>query len=130
MVPDFLDDLRTALLHNTGDSHEPDDVALLRSVRQVAVLILDDLGAHNYTEWTCNKLYSLLNYRLNYHLPVIITTNLKMPDLDECLGERTTSRIVQMCGIRRLTVDRDIRHIVSAQESGVRSQNKGTGKNI
>jgi DNA replication protein DnaC len=111
VVPDFLDDLRTALLHNGGDSHEPDDVALLRSVRRVAVLILDDLGAHNYTEWTCNKLYSLLNYRLNYQLPVIITTNLKMSELDEYLGERTTSRIVQMCRIYRLTVDRDIRHI-------------------
>ncbi len=111
VVPDFLDDLRTALLHSTGDSHEQDDVALLRSVRQVSVLILDDLGAHNYTEWTCNKLYSLLNYRLNHQLPVIITTNLKMSELDEYLGERTTSRIVQMCRIYRLTVDKDIRHI-------------------
>jgi DNA replication protein DnaC len=111
VVPDFLDDLRTALLHNTGDSREPDDVALFRSVRQEEVLILDDLGAHNYTEWTCNKLYSLLNYRLNYQLPVIITTNLKMSELDEYLGERTTSRIVQMCRIYRLTVDKDIRHI-------------------
>jgi DNA replication protein DnaC len=111
VVPDFLDDLRTALLHNTGDSREPDDVALLRSVRRGAVLILDDLGAHNYTEWTCNKLYTLLNYRLNYQLPVIITTNLKMSELDEHLGERTTSRIVQMCRIYRLTVDKDIRHI-------------------
>jgi len=118
VVPDFLDDLRAALLHTAADSHEADDVALLRSVRRVAVLVLDDLGAHNYTEWTCNKLYSLLNYRLNYLLPVIITTNLKMSELDEYLGERTTSRIVQMCGIRRLTVDRDIRHILSSQESG------------
>jgi len=111
VVPDFLDDLRAALLHNSGDSREPDDVSLLRAVRQGEVLILDDLGAHNYTEWTCNKLYSLLNFRLNYQLPVIITTNLKMSELDEYLGERTTSRIVQMCRIYRLTVDKDIRHI-------------------
>ena len=124
VVPDFLDDLRTALLHNTGDSHEPDDVALLRSVRQVSVLILDDLGAHNYTEWTCNKLYSLLNYRLNHQLPVIITTNLKMSELDEYLGERTTSRIVQMCRIYRLTVDKDIRHI-EAKRSGARKDGSG-----
>jgi DNA replication protein DnaC len=110
VVPDFLDDLRTALLHNAG-GREMDDVALLRSIRQVDVLVLDDLGVHNYTEWTCNKLYSLLNYRLNNQLPVIITTNLKMSELDEYLGERTTSRIVQMCRIFRLTVERDIRHI-------------------
>lgn len=112
VVPDFLDDLRAALLHN-GDSREPDDVALLGSIRQVEVLILDDLGAHNYTEWTCNKLYSLLNYRLNHRLPVIITSNLGLEELEVYLGERTTSRIVQMCRIYRLTVDRDIRHIRS-----------------
>ena len=98
VVPDFLDDLRTALLHNTGDSREPDDVALLRRVRRGEVLILDDLGAHNYTEWTCNKLYSLLNYRLNYQLPVIITTNLKMSELDEYLGN------AQRPGLRRCAV--------------------------
>jgi len=113
VVPDLLDDLRTAMLHNTGDSREMDDVALLRSIRQVDVLVLDDLGVHNYTEWTCNKLYSLLNFRLNNQLPVIITTNLKMSELDEYLGERTTSRIVQMCRIFRLSVDKDIRHIMT-----------------
>ncbi len=111
VVPDFLDELRAALLHNYKDSHDADDVALLGSIRQADVLILDDLGAHNYTPWTCNKLYSLLNYRLNYQLPVIITTNLKMSELDEYLGERTTSRIVQMCRIYRLTVAKDIRHL-------------------
>lgn len=113
VVPEFLDELRAALLHNNGYSHEADDVALLGSIRQVDVLVLDDLGAHNYTPWTCNKLYSLLNYRLNYQLPVIITTNLKMSELDEYLGERTTSRIVQMCRIYRLTVTKDIRHLKS-----------------
>jgi DNA replication protein DnaC len=112
VVPEFLDDLRAALLHNAGDFHGPDDVALLDSIRQVEVLILDDLGAHNYTEWTCNKLYSLLNYRLNHQLPVIITSNLSLEELEVYLGERTTSRIVQMCHIYRLTVDRDIRHII------------------
>lgn len=114
IVPDFLDELRAALLHNnSGESHEPDDVALLRDIRQVDVLMLDDLGSHNYTQWTCNRLYTLLNYRLNYQLPVILTTNLMMSELDEFLGERTTSRIVQMCRIYRLTVDKDIRHIKS-----------------
>jgi len=71
---------------------------------------LDDLGAHNYTPWTCNKLYSLLNYRLNYHLPVIITTNLDLVEIEKFLGKRTTSRILQMCNVYRLTVQKDIRY--------------------
>lgn len=111
VVPDFLDELRATYSRaNSGDGREPDDVALLRGVREVDVLILDDLGAHNYTTWTCNKLYSLLNYRLNYQLPVIITTNLSLGQLDQFLGERTTSRIVQMCRIYEIHVTKDIRH--------------------
>lgn len=112
VVPDFLDELRATYRNKTGFSEGPevDDVSLLRGVRQVEVLILDDLGVHNYTPWTCNKLYSLLNYRLNYRLPVIITTNLSLGKIEEFLGERTTSRIVQMCRIYEFHVDKDIRH--------------------
>lgn len=111
VVPDFLDELRSTYHRNgNGESAETDDVTMLNNVRQVDVLVLDDLGVHNYTPWTCNKLYSLLNYRLNYRLPVIITTNLSLGKLEGFLGERTTSRIVQMCRIYELNVDKDIRH--------------------
>jgi len=85
------------------------------SARRVHVLILDDLGAHNYTEWTRNKLYSIINYRLNNNLPTVITTNLDLAELEEYLGERTTSRIIQMCRIFRLMVETDIR-IVKRRE--------------
>ncbi len=111
VVPDFLDELRATYHRGAGGEGEVDDVALLREVREVDVLVLDDLGAHNYTPWICNKLYSLLNFRLNHRLPVVITTNLALGQLEEFLGERTTSRIVQMCRIYRLTVSKDIRHL-------------------
>lgn len=113
VVPDFLDELRATYSKNSGEEGDLDDVALLKGIRKVDVLILDDLGVHNYTAWTCNKLYSLLNFRLNYQLPVVITTNLSLGNLEEFLGERTTSRIVQMCKIYRLSVDKDIRHLKS-----------------
>ncbi|MDH7576355.1 MAG: ATP-binding protein [Bacillota bacterium] len=120
VVPDFLDELR-ATYHKgiSGEGSDLDDVSLLRSVRQVDVLILDDLGVHNYTPWTCNKLYSLLNFRLNFRLPVIITTNLTLGQLEEFLGERTTSRIVQMCRIYRLSVSKDIRHLKNRNGSQI-----------
>lgn len=115
VVPDFLDELR-ATYSRGNDGADVDDVSLLRTARQVDVLILDDLGVHNYTSWTCNKLYSLLNYRLNYKLPVIITTNLDLDEIEKFLGQRTTSRIVQMCRIYRLTVDVDIRRQKSLEK--------------
>ncbi|MGB9802406.1 ATP-binding protein [Desulfofundulus sp.] len=110
VVPDLLDRLRSTYDQNRqgGDYSEKD---LMDAAREVPLLFLDDLGAHNYTEWTKNKLYSILNYRVNHRLPVIITTNISLEDLGECLGERTISRICQMCWPYRLMVEDDIRMV-------------------
>jgi DNA replication protein DnaC len=79
--------------------------------RQAPLLVLDDLGAHNYTDWTRNKIYSIINYRLNHRLPVVATTNISPENLEGYLGERTTSRLLEMCRPYRLLVDLDIRAV-------------------
>jgi len=107
-VSDLLDKIRSTYDHGRN----PDDASeyqLLETARQVPLLILDDLGAHNYTDWTKNKIYSIINYRLNQRLPVIVTTNIKLDDIMEYLGERTTSRLLEMCRLSKLMVDIDIR---------------------
>jgi DNA replication protein DnaC len=108
VVPDLLDYLRSTYDSNRGPG-EVTEQEILDTACKVPLLILDDLGAHNYTEWVRNKLYSILNFRLNHFLPVVITTNINLEDLEEYLGERTTSRIYQMCRPYRLLVDIDIR---------------------
>jgi len=110
VVPDFLDQIRSTYdaTRNPGEYTEFD---LVDAARQVPLLILDDLGAHNYTEWTRNKIYSIVNYRLNHCLPIIVTTNITPEDLEEYLGERTTSRLLEMCKPYRLLVDIDIRAV-------------------
>lgn len=110
VVPDLLDLIRATYDHNKQPGTHSEQ-QLLDTARSVPMLILDDLGAHNYTEWTRNKIYSILNYRLNHRLPVIITTNINLEDLEEHLGERTTSRIFQMCRPYRLMVNMDIRAV-------------------
>jgi DNA replication protein DnaC len=110
VVPDLLDRIKASY----DQSRPPgaySEHELLETARSVPLLILDDMGAHNYTEWTKNKIYSILNYRLNHQLPVIITTNISLENLEEHLGERTTSRIFQMCRPCRLLVDLDIRAV-------------------
>jgi len=105
VVPDLLDELRA-----TYDKRsETMEIDLLDTARSVPVLVLDDLGAHNYTEWTRNRLYSIINYRLNEELPTIVTTNLTLQELEEHLGQRTSSRLVQMTRVFRLTCELDIR---------------------
>lgn len=108
VVPDLLDRIRSTY---DGARHVNDvtEFDLVDTARQVPLLILDDLGAHNYTEWSRNKIYSIINYRLNHCLPIVVTTNITPEDLEEYLGERTTSRLLEMCKPYRLLVDIDIR---------------------
>lgn len=110
VVPDLLDQIRSTYDVGRG----PDNITefdLVDTAKQVPLLILDDLGAHNYTEWTRNKIYSIINYRLNHRLPVIVTTNIIPEELEKYLGERTTSRLLEMCRPYRLLVDIDIRAV-------------------
>ena len=105
VVPDFLDDLR-ATFQKQGEFREAD---LMEMARKAEILILDDLGAHNFTEWTQNRIFSLINYRMNHSLPTIITTNLSLEEMNPVIGARTVSRIIETCKIFRLYVDEDIR---------------------
>ncbi|MBS3969909.1 MAG: ATP-binding protein [Clostridia bacterium] len=110
VVPDFLDALRFTFDKNDNGITEK---GLMDVVWNIPILILDDLGAHNYTQWTVNKIYSLLNYRLNNKLPTIITSNLTLNELEILLGDRTCSRIIALCNVFRLLVPKDIRYIQS-----------------
>jgi DNA replication protein len=104
VVPDLLDELRATY------KSEINEIDLLDSARTIPILILDDLGAHNYTDWTRNRIYSIINYRMNELLPTIITSNLSLDEMEDYIGVRTTSRIIQSSRIFRLSVEEDIRH--------------------
>lgn len=113
VVPDLLDQIKATYDPNRLNTITESE--LLDIAREVPLLILDDLGAHNYTDWTKNKIFSIVNYRLNYLLPTIITSNINLEHLGDYLGERTTSRISQMCIPYRLLVDVDIRMQMARQ---------------
>ncbi|NLJ99932.1 MAG: ATP-binding protein [Clostridia bacterium] len=107
IIPDLLDKIRASYSGET----ELSELELLRQAKNIPVLILDDLGVHNYTDWARNKIYTILNSRLIYEKPTVINTNLDLDAMEEHIGERTTSRIVELCDVHRLAVPRDIRHM-------------------
>jgi DNA replication protein DnaC len=105
VVPDFLD-----LIRDSFNDHSPyRESVLMQEVKTAPVLILDDLGAHNYTDWSVKTIFAILNYRLNYELPTVITTNLEREQLEELLGSRVYSRLLEMCRFFRLENANDIR---------------------
>ncbi len=84
VVPDLLDHLRAAF----GPSSETSFDERFETVRQSPLLILDDFGAQSATPWAKEKLFQLLNHRYMAHLPTVITTNLRLTEIEPRLRSR------------------------------------------
>ena len=63
------------------------------SILKCDLLILDDLGAEFSTTFTVAAVYNIVNTRLQSGLPVIISTNLPVKELEKRYTRRITSRI-------------------------------------
>lgn len=116
IVPDFLDQIRETFNPASGVT-EGD---LMQEVKEADILVLDDLGAHNYTDWSIKTLFAILNYRVNFEKPTIVTTNLERAQIEELLGSRVHSRLVEACTFYRLENKKDIR-----MEKRIREIRKG-----
>ncbi len=84
VAPDLLDYLRAAFSPQSDVTFDQ----RFEEVRSTPLLILDDLGAHSTTPWAQEKLYQIINHRYNARLPTVITTNLRLQDLDERVHSR------------------------------------------
>lgn len=67
-------------------------------VAAVDLLHIDDLGAENTTDWVLEQLYLIVNARYEGERSIVVTTNLMPDELADRLGERTVSRLVEICG--------------------------------
>jgi DNA replication protein DnaC len=82
-VPDLLDSLRFAY-HSEESTFEE----RFEEIRQANLLILDDFGTQNATQWAQEKLFQIINFRYINHLPLVVTTNLSMQDIEERIRSR------------------------------------------
>jgi DNA replication protein DnaC len=71
---------------------------LLERLTSVDLLHVDDLGAERSSEWVLEQLYSIVNARYEEQRALVVTTNLDHEALREQIGERTVSRLIEMCG--------------------------------
>ena len=83
-VPDLLDELRAAFAPDSGERFDP----LFRRLRDVDLLVLDDLGAHRPGGWAQEKLYQLLNYRHLGRRPTLITSDLELSKHERRIASR------------------------------------------
>jgi DNA replication protein DnaC len=93
-MPQLLADIRATYEEGSGRSY----LDLFRRLSQVDLLHVDDVGAEKTTEWVLEQLYAIVNERWQEQRSMLVTTNLTDRDrLREQLGERTVSRLSEMC---------------------------------
>ncbi|MBP3335521.1 MAG: ATP-binding protein [Ruminiclostridium sp.] len=81
---DILSDIKRCYERNSEVTEEE----VLEAYKTVDLLIIDDLGKEQVTEWSVPVLYSILNERYEALLPTIITTNYNTTALAEKLSAK------------------------------------------
>jgi DNA replication protein DnaC len=82
-VPDLLDTLRFSF-----DSEDTTFEQRFDEIRNAPLLVLDDFGTHNATAWAQEKLFQIVNYRYINKLPMVVTTNLDLDEVDARIRSR------------------------------------------
>ena len=94
-LPRLLAEIRTTFDDDRGNSY----VDLLDRLTAVDLLHIDDVGAEKTSPWVLEQLYAIVNARYEEERSLVITTNLDREALAEQIGERTVSRLEEMCEV-------------------------------
>lgn len=90
----------TKLIGDMNANYKEDRESILRAVRMVDFLILDDYGAERGTEFSLEQAFEIIDTRYNAGKPLIITANLTEDTLRNPPNMnygRSYSRIIEMC---------------------------------
>jgi len=71
----------------------------LQSLKDISLLVLDDIGTDRYTEYALETVNEFIDYRYQHQKQTLYTSNYTLEDLKSKYDERTASRITGMCGL-------------------------------
>jgi DNA replication protein DnaC len=78
--------------------------AFFDRLTSVDLLYIDDLGSERHTDWVVEQLYAVVNERYENRRAMLVTSNASgdvdsgQRQLEEQIGRRTVSRLVEICG--------------------------------
>ena len=89
-----------ARIRRTYDADHGEDsyLAFFERLTSVDLLHIDDLGAEKRSDWVLEQLYAIVDERYGSQRSMVVTTNLEESELEEQIGQRTVSRLVEMTG--------------------------------
>ena len=108
-IPSILDAMKATF---GNESKQTSLEELMKALEEVDLLILDDIGTENPTEWAAERLYLIVNSRYSAGKPIIATSNFNAAELvnrlktrdksgrlieSDVTGQRIVSRLCEMC---------------------------------
>lgn len=74
------------------------EATVLNALNNADLLIIDDLGTEQSTDWSEKTIYNIIDNRYRSGLPLIVTTNIPLEDIEKKYHKRTHDRLVnEMC---------------------------------
>jgi DNA replication protein DnaC len=70
---------------------------ILNALSIADLLIIDDLGTEQDTEWSRSRIYNIIDNRYRNGLPLIVSTNKSLEQLKNMYHERTVDRLKEIC---------------------------------
>lgn len=100
-----------AKIKNSFESNEnATEAEIMRLYEEIPLLVIDDIGSEQPTEWGITRIYAIINARYEAYMPTIVTTNYTADDLirrmtpsfggklgDMRNAEKTLDRLREMC---------------------------------
>lgn len=94
-APKLLEAIRATY----GDQPGMSLTELVDRLRTVDLLHIEDLAVPRTNEWVLEQLYTIINDRYQDRRSVIFTADVeRLADLEERIGHRTASRLIDLCG--------------------------------
>ena len=104
-------DLLAKIKQTFDRSDDATEAEIMKIYEEVPLLVIDDIGSEQPTEWGSTKIFSIINARYEAYMPVIVTTNYAGDELikrmtpigpngrplDSRNAEKTLDRLKEMC---------------------------------
>lgn len=78
-------------------SSKNEDTKLFDRMKEVELLIIDDLGVEKMSDWLADQIYQIVDHRWQNKKPMLITSNQSLDDLGSCYKAQVISRIWGCC---------------------------------
>ena len=92
-----INNLLDRLKQNYNRWEKEGEAELIKSITKADLIILDDLGTEKPTDWAISKVYSIIDAIYRAKKCLIVSTNYSLQQLRDQYGDRTISRLEEMC---------------------------------